>query len=126
MGVVGLPDALLDLSTAVTPGAPGVTDGMARSQHTQPSLAVAGPHFGAQHRPDERAAYYPIHDDWALIIEPHQMGCPAPDEVANEAVISVDHPGVGRNGETNPPYEFIRVGSREVSPAGLPIHCVEF
>ena len=54
------------------------------------------------------------------------MGCAAPDEVADESVTAIENPGVGSNGETNPSNEFIRVGSRQVAPARLPVERVEF
>jgi hypothetical protein len=39
------------------------------------------------------------------------MGRPPPDEVANDAVIAIDHPCFGSSGETNPSNKFIGVGS---------------
>ena len=39
------------------------------------------------------------------------MGRPAPDEVANEAVIAVDHPCLGGNRAGDPSNEFIGIGS---------------
>ena len=126
MGVLAQPEALPELSAAPAPGAPGPTDRMARPQHVQPSLAVAGPHFGAQHRPRQRAPDDPIHDHGVVIIEPDQMCRPAPDEVANEAIISIDHPGIDSNRVGDPSIEFIGVGACQVAPAGLPINGVEF
>jgi hypothetical protein len=126
MGAVLPPEALLELSAAPMPGAPGPADRMARPQHMQPSFAVAGPHFRAQQCPDERAADHPIHYDRTLVIERYQMRCPAPDKVANQTVTSIENPGVDSDGEGNPSNEFIRVGSRQVAPAGPPIQRVEF
>ena len=39
------------------------------------------------------------------------MRRPSPDKIADEAVISVDHPCVGSDGEGNPSNEFIGVVS---------------
>src|ERR1700752_1207907 len=102
MGVIALREALLVLTAATPPGAPRPTDRMARPHHVQPSLAVAGPHFGAQHHPGESSAYHPVHDDRPLVIEPDQMRCPSPDDRADEAVIPIGHPGLGRNGTAHP------------------------
>jgi hypothetical protein len=127
MPVLRAVQKLLKPEASFSPGTPGPSNWVARSQPLAQVFSVSGPKLLLVEYACNRPFDDTIHNDYTTVVQPNQMCRTPPNQVPDHAVISIAHPGIRRRyGGAHSANEFVRIGLGKRLPIWLPVEAIEF
>jgi hypothetical protein len=120
MPVLRAVQKLLKPEASFSPGTPGPSNWVARSQPSAQVFSVSGPKLLLVEYACNRPFDDTIHNDYTTVVQPNQMCGTSPNQVPDHAVISIANPGIRRANE------FVRIGLGKRLPIWLPVEAIEF